>query len=628
MPSAANLILAAAVWPRIFSSLGLPPDTAATMVATGQESAAELRSRAAAGAIVILEGDSEAARALGFRPADRKVPVRNIIDARHPSTEIIWEKSIDLPSFTLPAGAIEFARERWEGIPVLAGLKTGSGGILWMAAPPGDRGFDRYPFLPQALAELGLRPPVRSRNLWAFFDSSYRLRADIEWFAPRWREAGFAALQIAAWHYWEPDTQRDAWLRALIDACHRNGILVYAWVELPHVSEGFWNEHPEWREKTAAGQDAHLDWRKLMNLARPDCAAAVAKGMNGLLDRFDWDGVNLAELYFESLEGYLNPARFTPMNDDVRRAFQSAHGEDPLDFFRPDSPRYHGKTAEGMRRFLDWRAGLAQKLQEEWMARLARADLDLVLTHVDDRFDATMRDKIGADAARLLPAAARSNATFLVEDPATLWHLGPQRYPDIARRYAPIAPAPEQLAIDINIVERYQDVYPTKQQAGVELLELVHLASRAFPRVALYFESSLLRSDWPWLPAAAAVYTSLESRDGVTTVDSPSGIGVVWNGGANVNGRPWPVLDGATVWLPPGRFRLEPGPLPPLRLLDLNGQLREAEALPGGVRFRYSSSARGIARFDPVPKRMDVDGKPWQGAFLPKGEHEVRAYVD
>ena len=32
---------------------------------------------------------------------------------------------------------------------------------------------------------------------------------------------------------------------------------------------------PQWREKTAALQDAQLDWRKLMNLQNRDCAAAI-----------------------------------------------------------------------------------------------------------------------------------------------------------------------------------------------------------------------------------------------------------------------------------------------------------------------------------------------------------------
>ena len=189
--------------------------------------------------------------------------------------------------------------------------------------------------------------PFRSAHLWAFFDSAYRSRVDLDYFAPRWRKAGISALHVAAWHYWEPDPQADEYLRHLIDACHRNAIQVYAWVELPHVSERFWDQHPEWREKTALLQDAQLDWRKLMNLTNRAAFAEAARGLRGLMDRFDWDGVNLAELYFESLEGHENPARFTPMNDDVRAEFQAASGIDPLDLFNPKSPQYYRKARRG-----------------------------------------------------------------------------------------------------------------------------------------------------------------------------------------------------------------------------------------------------------------------------------------
>jgi len=101
-----------------------------------------------------------------------------------------------------------------------------------------------------------------------------------------------------------------------------------------------------------------------------------------------------------------------------------------------------------------------------------------------------MRDLIGADAGKVLPLLQQHDFTFLIEDPATVWNLGPQRYPEIAKRYQPLTSHPEKLAIDINIVDRFQDVYPTKQQTGTELFELVHLASTAFPRVALYFCST------------------------------------------------------------------------------------------------------------------------------------------
>ena len=108
----------------------------------------------------------------------------------------------------------------------------------------------------------------------------------------------------------------------------------------------------------------------------------------------------------------------------------------------------------------------------------AKPHLDLVLTHVDDRFDTGMRDAIGADAARVLPLLDTHNFTFLIEDPATVWHLGPQRYPAIAERYRALTPHRDKLAIDLNIVERYQNVYPTKQQTGTELFQLVHQRRR------------------------------------------------------------------------------------------------------------------------------------------------------
>src|SRR5437763_636249 len=142
-----------------------------------------------------------------------------------------------------------------------------------------------------------------------------------------------------------------------------------------------------------------------------------------------------------------------------------------------------------------------------------------------DRFDTGMKDAIGADAARALPLINQHDFTFLIEDPATVWHLGPQRYPEIARRYQPLTDRTDKLAIDINVVDRYQDVYPTKQQTGTELFELVHLASGAFSRVALYFENSILAPDLQLLPSAAACVRRAQSIASAWTIESPPGVG-------------------------------------------------------------------------------------------------------
>jgi hypothetical protein len=268
----------------------------------------------------------------------------------------------------------------------------------------------------------------------------------------------------------------------------------------------------------------------------------------------------------------------------------------------------------------------------------------MVLTHVDGRFDTGMRDLIGADAARVLPLLDEHEFTFVVEDPATVWHLGPQRYPEIARRYQPLTPRTAKLAIDINIVERYQDVYPTKQQTGTELFQLLSLASRAFPRVMLYFENSILAPDVPLLAAAMSAVTRVERMGPRLTVESKFGAGVPFQGLALVNGKPWPAGNGELVWLPSGVQSLEPAPPAagkpglPARLLDLNGELQSAAASGRGIQFAYRTYSRAIAVLDRKPARQQIDSgdAPLEiidaaGPFviaLPRGQHLVELFFE
>ena len=577
--------------------------------------------------LTTLEGASTQSLARGIQPGSATVRVRSITDTFNEKLQIVWQQDAAIPVYALPPQARIFTRERWSGAPLAAGWTEGSQVIFWTATPIGAQGYERYPYLLQALVSLGLKPRAQSRDLWAFFDASYRLRADPEFLAALWRRGGIAGLHIAAWQFWEPDPQRDAWLNALIDACHNHAILVYAWVEFPHVSEKFWQDHPEWREKTATGQDAHLDWRKLMNLADPACDRTIHSGLDALAARFDWDGINLGELYFESLEGYPNPARFTPFHPSIREQFKAAHGFDPAEMYDDNSPRSHKRTAAPMRKFLDFRAALALSLQQRWLGRLAayrksKPGLDIVLTHIDDRFDTTMRDKLGADAASLLPQAERLDAAFLIEDPATVWHLGPSRYTEIARRYAPLVRRPELLAIDLNIVERYQDVYPAKQQTGGELLLLIRRAAVAFPRVALYFENSILAPDWPLLPSAAAPGIEVnELPDGSVEVNARKQAVLPWTGCAQVNGLRWPLGGSDDILLPAGRHRVSPCPGPAGRTIaDLNATLLSVEKTAAGWRLRYESRSRAILL--QAPKE-----KPARRITLPAGNGQFE-WVD
>ena len=609
-------------WSNILRCLGLrerPAAEARVFVVPEKASGAsqEWLARLAGGAVLILEGASPLATELGFRARSLRVRLQAVRDERHREIPIVWEDPVVAPVFDVPGDARVFCRARRGGAPLVAGLRRGSGAVLWVAVPPGQQGYERFPFLPHALVELGVQPPFESRRLGAFFDAAYRLRDDPDSLARSWRDGGIASLHVGAWQYFEPDPDGDAYLRKLIAACHRHNILVYAWLELPHVSDRFWRDHPAWREKTARLRDAYVPWRRLMNLANPDCHRAVAQGVGQLMLRFDWDGVNLAELYFDGVLGVRNLKEFTPLNADVRREFKLLHGFDPRELFtrQPQDPKK-------LRAFLDYRVDLAARLQDNWMAELEKLrrnqpGLDLVLTYVDDRFDTTMRDAIGADSARALKLLDRYPATFIIEDPSTVWDLGPERYTEIARRYRPLTSHWDRVGVDINVVERGQDVHPTRMQVGSELLQLIRASSESFTQVMFYYELSILPDDFPLLPAASAIVDRCERQGDALLIESPYGVGIHWEGPALLDGRLWPVRDRDHVWAPPGKHLLAPAPAEPrASLLDFNGVVETAASLPEGIELMYTSRSRALATFDRKPARLVLDGHEAQLELL------------
>ena len=606
----------ASVWTKILGSVGISEGklAPASIVIAGKDAPEEV-ARMADDHILVLIGDSPAADKLGIQSTADALSIRQICDTHDLKMQIIWEQPAETHISRVPLTFTVFATERWKGSPVLAGRKTAHGGVLWMATEPGPTGIERYPYLLQALSDLGVELPAETTNLWAFFDSSYRIRADVDYLAARWRKAGVSVLHVAAWHNMEPDPIQDAFLKRLIEACHNHAILVYAWLELPHVSEKFWADHPEWREKTGVGQDAQLDWRKLMNLQNADCRKAVAGEVDTLLNRFDWDGVNVAELYFESLEGASNAARFTPMNDDVRADFKRVGGFDPKLLFDPNSEYSATKNGPALRKFLDYRAKLASKMQSQWLdvidqERTKKPYLDVVLTHIDDQFEPGIRDELGADVARSLPAIQARKSTLLVEDPATLWSLGPDRYAKLGEKYSELTKDRKDIAVDINVVDRYQDVYPTKKQTGVELYELVHQAAVSFSKVALYFENSLEKQDLALLPSAATTAHVEREANGELDVNAADGARIAWRGPVDLDGKLWPVQSATEVVMPIGKHRLTVAPHgAAITLTDFNGDLRTASVMTNETDVSYVSRSRAVATLDSKISAIEVDGR-------------------
>jgi hypothetical protein len=620
----------------------IPMSTARTLSPSQIQSALRLVNN---GAILVSEGITPLSEKLGFRPA-KTTPVRQLEEVAYPEVEISWEKEEQVTPFQVPDKAVVLNRERSSGASMVCLLPHGRGNCLLLAAqldPWKGEAYARFPYFLHELRRAGMDFPFRGERLSAFFDYAYRLHDNPDALAAAWRETGIQAVHVGAWDFYDGYKDAEAYLRELIDACHRNGILVYAWLELPHVSDEFWTKHPEWREKTATGRDAHVDWRYVMNLIDPQCFHAVAAGLERLFRQFDWDGANLAELYFDSPSGAEEPDDFTPMNALVRAEFKKRPGTDPIDFFRKESPRYWKRNASDWNRFVDYRVGLERDLNERFIRLLSgfrrsfNPDLDVVVTYVDNIYDPNMRAAVGADVPGIFGLLDRYDFTLVLEDPGTVWHLGPRRYAELAQTYSKLTRHAGRLGIDINIVARDMKAYPTQKQTGTEFLELFCQAGRHFQTVMAYSEQTMLRQDADLVACALAPETRGEIADG--GIRTHASAPVVYRSGLGqadfkMDGNPWPCVEKGDVYLPAGSHLISAGDGAATnrpRLAKLNGNLVEAHYSGNqAIEFSYSSPRRAIAIFSSTPKSLQLDGEAAAEAktawvMLPRGSHKVRA---
>jgi hypothetical protein len=598
------------------------------------------------GATLVSEEYSLLAEKAGFRAGDR-IEVSGLRESERPDVTIEWERPAHVKPPRPPAGATVLAVEPETDTPLVSLVRRGQGRILMLAAeldPEKGEGYARFPFLPQELTGAGITFPFRAERVSAFCDTGYRRNDSPEALARRWRQAGFRAIHASAWYFFDGSQADERYLEALIPACHQNGILVYAWLELPHVSRKFWDDHPEWREKTATGEDAHLDWRYLMNLEDPACFDAIRAGLNRMIRRFDWDGANSAEIYFDSPGGPDSPESFTPFNTLVRDRFKALSGIDPVDFLRPGSPQYRKKKKREWQGFVDYRVGLERDLNERMLRELSGMknssgeELGLALTYVDDLYDPRMREAVGADVPGMMPLLERFDFTLIMEDPGTVWHLGPRRYSELGARYAGLTSRRDRLGIDINIVDRDQAAYPTQKQTGTEFLQLFHNAGASFNTVMVYSEHTIY--DWDLDLMANAMTRGVRA-----TADGP-GIRItspgpfVFRTGIKeadflVDGQEWPCVRAGEVLLPAGNHSVsakETKETSRPHLEGLNGELQDAAYDgPSSIVFRYVAQVRGAAVFDRRLAKIHLDGNPLRGSgaewvILPGGLHRVQAW--
>ena len=360
------------------------------------------------------------------------------------------------------------------GGAVMASKSSGSGGVVAFAIDPAGDGRQGYELLPEAATlvgeELGAPVGPKAQSAEVFVDPGglpKSLAGDPKRIADLLAQAGARVAEIAAWNYDFTDPANNTDYSSLIDALHARGILAYAWLEPPYVTLRMWQDHPSAARRRRPGREAIVDWRSLIALEDPACFTLATQSWTHVLTSHPWDGVNVAELYFEP---DIVDRNFTPFSASALAQF----GHDPA------------TDPEG---FMQFRTNLVTKLNADVLHFVSTlpnaAHLGLELTVIDDTLDPTLGRGVGSDVAALAGVARHAGATLVVDDPNSTWSDGPLRYDKLGPHVQSLMP-PQDALLDVNVVKRYGDPKPTAQMTGGELALALESASAHLGRIGIY----------------------------------------------------------------------------------------------------------------------------------------------
>ncbi|MBN2028679.1 DUF2334 domain-containing protein [bacterium] len=606
---------------------------------------------------VILEKESSLLSKMGFELFGKEKEISTVRDEYYPQVEIHWTERDHYQDFNTTYDYTTYYSETYSEDPVVVGGNYGEGQYLYFATlfdPSTSKGYGRYPYFSDLIQRhFSTWPLVKKESVEIYFEPGDREDISTEDLVKMWKQNGFRKIYVAGWHVyqdWTYDYER------LIDLAHQNAMLVYLWLELPHVNTKFWEDHPEWREITATGDTAIVIWRQLMALSDDDCREAVFSELSDIIQKFDWDGINLAEFYFESFNGPEEPETFTPMHPSVRKQFQSQYGFDPIRLFDESSPYFWKQNREKWNLFEEFRRNLLVQLHREFLEffhqqrEFGKNDIEIVLTVLDNIHAKETGKGTGIDTKRLIELSDEYPFTLQIEDPQELWHMGPSRYDSLAQTYYPLV-SNDKLIFDINIVpyRSYQEsLAPTQYPTGLELYNLLQSAQQENNEVALYSESSIYMVDMPWITYtlgqhATETYLSpykwqIQAENTVTFNLDPE-----VHKDIQVNGNLWPAYYRGKTTLPPGSYMIQPLSRreslinqikTAARLVDISGELVSCKLLSRGIEFDYHSDVRNYVIVNEKPQKVFLDNAEYDAEViqgiqgfsvkLPRGSHRVK----
>jgi hypothetical protein len=587
------------------------------------------------GTPLLLDGATPLAAALGV----------NATGTRGEITRYRWDRYAEDP-VRLP-GRLAYAR--FKGNPALQVLardpkgkgplvvsgSRGQGRFIHSAIPlepPKGMVFEYLPFLAQAIVdELHVAPTLAADNLCVYLDVGGEL--DPIAVAAQLKSWSVREVHLAAFYDSEAFRQ---FTRRFIPAAHLEGIAVYAWLEYPMVGEQFWKQHPTWREVTASGQPAIMDWRYHMALEDPACLRAVVEHTRRLVLDYDWDGVDFAELYFEAAPRIFKyPEDFTPMHPTFRKLFQRRYGVDPLELFNPQSPHYGPRDGKMRRALREYRIDLITGLTETFLDTLARCRaekpyLQTTLTIIDALRDPAVKERFGVDPDRLLALQKRYDFAVEIEDPYTVWNSSPDRYRAIGEHYRPRLQPGTPFSIDVNVVDRVPPGRPLNKPRGLELYELVANVAANVDLLTLFGFSTLSPDDMRLVPfVLGAQQMTGEATDGAAVQAERQ---LYWRTDtrgrtAYLDGREWPCLSDSQVLIPAGAHSVSTRPQAEsagpstLRIESITGTILGAERAGQRVILTYESRGRCYVTLNRQPTVVLCDGAPGPVKVLSDGVH-------
>jgi hypothetical protein len=610
------------------------------------------------GARLITDGKSKLADLMKINLSS-PYKVKLVKDLTFPSVRLHWSDAPKIPLIlNKPDNSCRLVyMDPVSGHSIGVIINSGKGMVLYLSAlfgPDSPEGYSRFPNLPNLVVkEMNCTPVFKRHGVDAYFDPAYRFNVPVKKFVAEWKTWGIKAVHVSAWYFYDSPPYD---YKSLISEAHKQGILVYAWLEWPYVGKGFWDKHPEWREKNALLKDAQLDFLSLMDLQNPECMKQALTDLSVLMED-DWDGIDIAEFSITggvdgALGGPNNPTYFTGFNPIARKEFKSLYGFDQADLFNSSSPHFWKKDSIGLNQFYKYRVSVNNMLLRQIITSidsvkvLNKRDWELMFTVLDNSLHPEFDQLLGFDLNNTLKLAKEFSVTLQVEDPLSEWTRPPSRYEQLAKAYEPVL-GNIPLAIDINIVPLHppdQKGFPSEQPTGTELFRQFSFADNACGRVCIYAESSVYKHDWYVFPYVMASGSSIIKDKQQWRIQAPHTVIMhhpVKPGKILMDGNLWACYNNEGIIIPQGKHTLSFSDTSSvsgnkestLQVVDISDELISCSKTEKGIDLIYKSPARCLITLNSSPVNIKVDGIPASlkilkdnGSFIifaPSGKHTL-----